>query len=181
MRQPPGKLRPDTTSRRENASFNPGRQNHLLSDLKQRYGDNFVGVADANKEFDSRHKMLGLIRTIFSGKFSFVDYGQYLLETPIRYRLGELASSMNFQSQVYALGVQLIITNPAIAAQARFPIDELNQLAMYTTDVKHAWEIINQGIYSLNILNRIDGLIMAVNQMNQSICADGYTKLIKII
>jgi len=178
MRLPPRK--PDTTSRRENKSLNPGPQKHILSDMRAKYGDDFVDIAAANQEF-GKHKLLGLIRAIFSGKFNFPEYGNYLLHPILKGMLGELAGSMSFQKRVYAFGVQIIISNPALAQQQQFPMQELNQLSMFAFDECHAWDIINKGITSLCLYNRIDGLIMAINEINKLVCADGYTKLNRLI
>ena len=57
---------------------NPGEQKHLLARLKKRYGENFINIADVYKEFSNGDQIENLIKTIFSKRFNFDEYGVYL-------------------------------------------------------------------------------------------------------
>lgn len=157
------------------------RQNHLLSELKGKYGPDFVDVADANREFDNKYKMTNFVRQLFAGKVNLYEYGGYLFNSKVNGRLIELVRSMFYQSTAHSVGMQVILWNREQFKNLPIPDSELIQLATYDSDLQRAWGIALDGVSSLPVYNTLDSLVACINRMRNEYCADGQTRLFMIL
>lgn len=157
------------------------KQNHLLFEMKHKYGSDFVDSADANREFDNKFKMSNFVRQLFSGKVDLYEYGRYLFNSKLNQRLIDLARSMFYQTTAHSVGMQMLLWNRQACANFPVPESELIQIAAYDGDLQRAWGIALEGLSSLPVLNTLDSLVISINRMRNEYCADGQTKLSAIL
>lgn len=89
----------------KNNPNNPGEQKHLLARLKRRYGDNFINIADVYKEFSNGDQIENLIKTIFSRKFNFDEFGVYLTHPLLLSKMIERSSLRFNEAKVHFLAL----------------------------------------------------------------------------
>lgn len=179
-------------SRPKRGPFSPGRpeeknqpfdkkQNHLLFEMKHKYGKEFIDAADANREFDNKFKMANFVRQLFSGKVDLYEYGRYLFNSKLNQRLIDLARSMFYQTTAHSVGMQMLLWNKQSYVNFPVPESELIQIAAYDGDLQRAWGIALEGLSSLPVYNTLDNLVLCINKMRNEYCADGSTKLSMIL
>lgn len=172
-------------SNKKPGMYMAGKQDHLLVDLKARYGSDFVEIAESNSEFSKKGKILGLIRSIYNNRFNFEEFGYYLLYPQIFNRLIELASTSYFEATVHVAAGQALFGNEAHMNQLisgyGIPIAEITAIATHDLDVQRLWAIIYEGVYSIPMTNTLNGMLMSVNNMRNQYCSDGRTFLSRLI
>ena len=155
------------------------KQNHILVEMKHKYGRDFIDAADANREFDNKYKINNLIRQIFSGKVDLYEYGVYLFNPKLNSKIIDLAKSMFYQTTAHSIAMQMLLWNKQNVQPSLLPVpdSELIQLAAYDSDLQRAWAIVLEGVSSLSVYNTLDILVSTINKMRNEYCADGQTRL----
>ena len=129
--------------------FDPGKQRHLLVDLINQYGPNFPNLAEAYGELNSKGKMTGLIRTMFSGNFDYDKYYQYVIHEPIYSRIRELSQSYYATHFTHSVGYKLVQCHPEEATNYGLDINASIPI-MQADEVKAmAWSIAFSAILNL--------------------------------
>lgn len=147
-----------------------GPQRHIITDMIGKYGINFMGIANVNKEFDSQFKIIGLIRTIFKAKFDFTQYGQYLIgnNNPLLEKMIEYADSkwvyVNFNAKAGAL--LLNRNNPKELELTSTSFVNANEIVIWNSDAAVAWSIVLNALTACRNTADINPMIMGVNSMS---------------
>lgn len=174
--------RNDRRSNKQPGPYSAGRQDHFLAEMKQQYGEDFVGIADVNKEFSKRNKMLALIRSIFNGKVDLNVYGLYLTYPQIRDRLLQLSQSNLIEAFVHSSAMQYMMWNQQVIANLGIPSPDILQIANRDGDLQRLWQIIFEGFNSIALMGgNLTGLVNAINSLRTQYCSDGRTLLVKLI
>ena len=159
---------------------NVNRQNHILADLRNKYGESMVELGAQDLNNDS--KMLGLIRSIFSGYFDFQTYGQYLVLPSILDGLYQVANNYLIQSTIHYFAVQHLQYNQQALSNMTMPIEYIIAMVNKDRDVMDMWKIVVEAFNSIyQSGGNLAGLQSAVQYANGLHCSDGRTPLIRML
>ena len=180
--------RPSWTQNQGPRNSNQRRdERHILSELKQRYGDDFISQAEMNNEFKPG-KMVGLIKSIFSDRFNFREYGQYLLEPPVLDILIQVAGDKYTNACLHMLGMDLIVNNEDYkngvlfpGMNAPVPGDYLQSCLQRAWDEYNAWYLVYTAIIAIPATRDLTTVTSAMAQFRTMTCSDGRTPLIRVI
>lgn len=162
--------------------YSAGKQDHFLAEMKQQYGEDFVGIADVNQEFSKRNKMLALIRSIFNGRVDLNTYGVYLAYPQIRDRLLQLSQSNLIEAFAHSSAMQYMMWNQQVVANLGIPSTDIIQIANRDGDLQRLWQIIFEGFNSIALMGgNLTGLVNSINSLRTQYCSDGRTLLVKLI
>lgn len=153
--------------------FQPGVQRHILSECREKYGEDFVGLADVNRTFNNANKLTGLIRTIFRGHFDFTTYGQYLFAPVIIDRLIELSDSKAKYYYVSYVGTSMVVINPEMMAQHSINPIDANCINNTNKDQYMAWNIVRNSLVQTKLAGSLDPLYAGVNAMDATFNSEG--------
>ena len=156
------------------------QQNHILADLRNKYGENMIELGAQDLNNDS--KMLGLIRSIFSGYFDFQMYGQYLTIPSVLDGLYQVANNYLIQSTIHFFAVQHLQYNQEALANFTMPMEYIVAMVNKDRDVMDMWKIVVEAFNSVYHSNgNIAGLQSAVQYAGGLHCSDGRTPLTRML
>lgn len=159
---------------------NSNRQNHVLADLRNKYGEQMIELGAQDLSNDS--KMLGLIRSIFSGYFDFQTYGQYLTYPSVLDGLYQVANNYLIQSTIHYYAVQYLQYNQEALNNITMPMQYIIAMVNKDRDVMEMWTIVVEGLKSIYQSNgNLAGLQSAVQYANGLHCSDGRTLLVRML
>lgn len=159
---------------------NQNRQNHVLADLRNKYGENMIELGAQDLNNDS--KLLGLIRSIFSGYFDFRMYGQYLILPNILDGLYQLANNYLIQSTIHYYAVQYLQYNQQALNNMTMPMEYILAMVNKDRDIMDMWKIVVEGFNSIYHSNgNLAGLQSAVQYASGLHCSDGRTPLTRML
>lgn len=172
----PNDRRPSQQSKQSIAN----RQNHVLADLRNRYGEKMIELGAQDLSNDS--KLLSLIRSIFSGYFDFQTYGQYIGLPSVLDGLSQLANNYLIQSTIHYYATEYLQWNQEALANLTMPINCIRGVCNKDRDVMNMWEIVVEGLNSVRQNNgNIMGLQSAVTYALNCYCSDGRTPLFRML
>ena len=156
------------------------QQNHILADLRGRYGEKMIELGE--QDLDNDFKILGLIRSIFSGNFDYSVYGEYLAYPSILDRLYQVANSYLIQHTIHYYATESLQWNQEALQRITIPVNCIYAVCNKDRDTMSLWEIIVQGFTSIYQSNgNIAGLQSAVQYASGLHCSDGRTPLVRLL
>lgn len=158
----------------------PQQQNHILADLRGKYGEKMIELGE--QDLDNDFKMLGLIRAIFSGNFDYNTYGEYLAYPSILDRLWQLANNYLIQSTIHFYATESLQYNQEALKSITIPINYIYAVCNKDRDVMSIWEIVVQGLTTVyQSGGNVAGLQSTVQYASGLHCSDGRTPLVRLL
>ena len=156
------------------------KSNHLLSDLKAKYGDRMIELGE--QDIANDNKIMGLIRTIVYQNFDYAEYGS-LLTIPIIFdRVYQVAKNEQIQAMIHFQATQILRWNNQAIQNMCIPAEYVHAVADKDRDYLEAWNTILAGLDEVYASGgNLAGLQGAVQYLNNLKCADGRTPLARLI
>lgn len=156
------------------------KQNHLLADLKLKYGDRMIELGE--QDINNDNKILNLIRSIAYNNFDYNEFGSLLTIPYIFDRIYQVAKNEQIQAMIHSQATQILRWNQDAINNMCIPAEYVHAVADKDRDILDAWNTIIAGLDSVYMSNgNLVGLQGAINHLSSLRCSDGRTSLTRLI